>query len=84
MGASSDIVGDVKLVAPGSMIEGKIFQQTIMDWYKKHEYGKTFLTKHWTELLNMVVAADERRRKAPGYNPDDDIVNGAVTGNNNR
>ena len=64
--------------------QGNIFQQTIMDWDKKHEYGKTFLPKHWTELLYMVVAADDRRRKATGYNADDDIVDGAVTGNNNR
>ena len=55
-----------------------------MDWDKKHEYGKTFLTEHWTELSDMVVADDDRRRKAPGYNPEDDIVDGAVTGNNNR
>ena len=64
--------------------QGKIFQQTIMDWDKKHECGKPFLTEHWTELSDMVVAAGDRQRKAPGYNPDDDIVDGAVTGNNNR
>ena len=55
-----------------------------MDWDKKHEYGKTFLPKHWTELSDMVVEANDRRRKAPGYNSDDDIVDGAVTGNNNQ
>ena len=55
-----------------------------MDWDNKHEYGKTFLTKHWIELLDMVVAAYDRRRKAPGYNPNDDIVDGPVTVNNNR
>ena len=32
----------------------------------------------------MVVAADDRQRKAPGYNPDDDIVDGAVSRNNNQ
>ena len=63
--------------------QGKIFQQTVMDWDKKHEYGKTFLTEHWTELLDMVVAVYDRRRKAPGYNPEYDIVDGAVTGNKN-
>ena len=47
--------------------QGNIFQQTIMDWDNKHEYGKTFLTEHWTDLLDMVVAADDRRRKALFY-----------------
>ena len=64
--------------------QGKIFQKTIRDWDKKHEYGKMFLTEHWTELSDMVVSANDRRRKAPGYNPDDGIVDGAVTGNNNQ
>ena len=32
----------------------------------------------------MFVAADDRQRKSPRYNPDDDIVDGSVTGNNNR
>ena len=55
-----------------------------MDWDKKHEYGKTFINEHWIEMSDMVVTADDRRCKAPGYNPDDDIFYGEVTGNNNR